>query len=276
MTTNIKKNTLKKAVLVLLVTILGVSPKVFAQSESGNTKKSVDNITSQSEFFDWEFSDIDDLTQSEREYYLQERETNLKEIEEGKLTKVAYNNRMQRIKGEIIFTRDYPLVLQNGGACTFGSMSIGGGGIEQVLFEKDRKIAMEKHGFLARNGVIEIKYTEEYYQRLEENWEETAFVSLDKAEKMPEFVGGEKALQKYLLKNVKYPANETASAHVVVKFTIRNDGKVVIVGIAKSSKIESFDNEAIRVVENMPDWVAGENNGKKVNVQLNLPIYFKK
>jgi protein TonB len=34
------------------------------------------------------------------------------------------------------------------------------------------------------------------------------------------------------------------------------------------------DEEALRVVNNMPPWKAGKQNGDKVNVQFNMPINF--
>jgi protein TonB len=35
-----------------------------------------------------------------------------------------------------------------------------------------------------------------------------------------------------------------------------------------------FDEEAIRVVESMPEWKPGKQNGKAVKVHFQIPIYF--
>jgi protein TonB len=35
------------------------------------------------------------------------------------------------------------------------------------------------------------------------------------------------------------------------------------------------DEEAVRIVKNMPKWNAGMENGRYVRVQYNLPIVFK-
>ena len=37
---------------------------------------------------------------------------------------------------------------------------------------------------------------------------------------------------------------------------------------------EACDNEALRVVAAMPNWIPGKQRGKAVNVQFNLPIRF--
>ena len=37
----------------------------------------------------------------------------------------------------------------------------------------------------------------------------------------------------------------------------------------------SFDKEVLRLIELMPNWIPGENNGKNVIVEYNLPFQFK-
>jgi len=37
----------------------------------------------------------------------------------------------------------------------------------------------------------------------------------------------------------------------------------------------AIDAEAIRVVSSMPDWIPGKQNGKSVDVNMQLPIDFK-
>ncbi|MCG3166155.1 MAG: hypothetical protein POELPBGB_01931 [Bacteroidia bacterium] len=98
----------------------------------------------------------------------------------------------------------------------------------------------------------------------------------DKVEKMPEFKGGQQELINYLVNNITYPddakkANLTGK--VFVEFVVDKSGKVKDVAVKKSDNAV-FDAEALRVVSSMPDWVPGENGGKKVSVKLTLPISF--
>lgn len=98
----------------------------------------------------------------------------------------------------------------------------------------------------------------------------------DKVEKMPEFKGGQTELVNYLVKNITYPeaakkANQTGK--VFVEFIVDKSGDVRGAKVLKSDN-DVFDAEALRVISSMPDWVPGENKGKKVNVKLTLPISF--
>jgi len=94
---------------------------------------------------------------------------------------------------------------------------------------------------------------------------------------MPEFPGGMEALMQYMINSIKYP--ETAEADglegkVLVQFVIGTDGKVETVDVVKGVR-EDLDKEAARVVSEMPDWTPGMKDGKKVKVQMILPIAYK-
>lgn len=96
-------------------------------------------------------------------------------------------------------------------------------------------------------------------------------------EKMPEFYGGEAALLSYLSNKIKYPSmalEYDIEGKVYVRFTINNKGEVVNAEIAKGVH-KLLDDEALRVVKSMPNWQAGEQNGKKVNVVLIIPVNFE-
>ena len=95
-------------------------------------------------------------------------------------------------------------------------------------------------------------------------------------EQMPEFPGGEEKLFEYLTKNIKYPemAKESGiTGTVYVTFVVKGDGS-----ISDVKKLRGIgggcDEEAMRVVRNMPPWKPGKQNGKAVMVQYNLPIRF--
>jgi protein TonB len=95
-------------------------------------------------------------------------------------------------------------------------------------------------------------------------------------EEMPTFPGGEEQLFKYLRNNIKFPAvarENGIQGRVFVTFVVDKDGKV------KDAKIlrgigGGCDEEALRVIRNMPDWKAGKQNGRAVSVQYNLPVNF--
>lgn len=96
-------------------------------------------------------------------------------------------------------------------------------------------------------------------------------------DKMPEFPGGMQKLMTFIGENVKYPQeaikNKT-EGNVFVRFIISKTGKVtnpqIIRGVSKE-----LDEEALRVVSMLPDFIPGEDNGKKVPVEFTIPIKFK-
>lgn len=95
-------------------------------------------------------------------------------------------------------------------------------------------------------------------------------------EKMPEFPGGDAALFKYLSENIVYPkqAREAGiSGTVYITFVIEPDGSVSSV-VSQRGVPGGCTEEALRVVNSMPDWIPGKQLGKPVRVRLSLPVKF--
>jgi len=96
-------------------------------------------------------------------------------------------------------------------------------------------------------------------------------------EQMPEFPGGDKALYQFLAKNIKYPAvakDNGIEGKVYIKFVINEDGSVSQANVARGIG-GGCDEEALRVVKDMPKWKPGKQRGKNVKVWYTLPVYFK-
>lgn len=98
-----------------------------------------------------------------------------------------------------------------------------------------------------------------------------------RVEKMPEFPGGQDALNRFLVRNIKYPllAQENGiQGRVVCQFVVNSDGSIVDISVVRGVE-ESLDKEAIRVIKSMPKWTPGRQGGKSVRVKYTLPIRFK-
>ena len=96
-------------------------------------------------------------------------------------------------------------------------------------------------------------------------------------EEMPSYPGGEQKLMEYVAKNIKYPqiARETGiQGRVYVNFVVEPDGSVSNVSVLRGIG-GGCDEEAMRVVKNMPKWKPGKQRGKAVRVQYMLPVNFK-
>ena len=96
------------------------------------------------------------------------------------------------------------------------------------------------------------------------------------AEEMPEFPRGMEEMYKFLSDNLVYPkeAKENGiQGTVIVEFVIDTSGKVsnakVIVPL-----YPECDKEALRVIQEMPNWKPAKHQGKPVAIYYNLPIRF--
>lgn len=98
-------------------------------------------------------------------------------------------------------------------------------------------------------------------------------------ESMPEYPGGPDEMHKFIAKNVKYPKSaieKDKEGTVYVTFVIDTVGNItearILRGVADAPEL---DAEALRVVNMMPTWKPGTQNGRKVKTAYNLPIKFK-
>lgn len=95
-------------------------------------------------------------------------------------------------------------------------------------------------------------------------------------EKMPEFPGGFDAFKNFLNANMKYPqADRTAGKEgtVYVSMVISETGTIYDTKILRGVS-PTIDAEALRVVNSLPAWIPGTQNGKAVKVRYTIPFRF--
>ncbi|MBP5360582.1 MAG: energy transducer TonB [Bacteroidaceae bacterium] len=96
-------------------------------------------------------------------------------------------------------------------------------------------------------------------------------------EQMPVFPGGEAALQKFIHDHLKYPTvslEEGVQGTVMLRFVVNENGSVGEVQILKS--LDTYcDREAKRVVQSLPRFTPGRQQGKPVKVWFQFPIRFE-
>ncbi len=95
-------------------------------------------------------------------------------------------------------------------------------------------------------------------------------------EQPPSFPGGDKALMEFLKKNTQYPpiARENdIEGTVYIEFVIDKQGNVTNAKVARGVD-KYLDKEALRVVNSMPKWKPGKQNGHEVQVRYTVPIKF--
>ena len=105
--------------------------------------------------------------------------------------------------------------------------------------------------------------------------EEIVYSSVDQ---MPEFPGGDAALQEYIKTHIKYPAKALKNrieGCVIVDFVVDKKGNIGEVMVVQSVD-KDLDKEAVRVVKSLPKFTPGRQNGQVVSVWYTLPVTFKR
>jgi hypothetical protein len=119
------------------------------------------------------------------------------------------------------------------------------------------------------------------YQVKEEEKKETTntiddeSVIREKAEIMPQFPDGEKGLNEYITSyNAFIPDTLVGKkASVVVKFYINTLGDPKNPKIIKTDN-PSFDLQTIMMIDGMPKWTPGKQNGTEVNCYITLTVKY--
>ncbi len=116
-------------------------------------------------------------------------------------------------------------------------------------------------------GVVEVKKEVEDEDKV-----------FEKVEIDATFPGGEKEWRKYLEKKCNGQVASDNGAppgkyKVVVQFIVNKEGKISDVK-ALTNFGYGMEQEAVRVIKNGPDWVAAQQNGRKVTAYRSQPITF--
>lgn len=92
----------------------------------------------------------------------------------------------------------------------------------------------------------------------------------------PQFPGGERALTQFIEQHVTYPANtenQPITGSVLVKTVITTDGDILNPSIVRGISSD-FDSEALKVVKQLPRFKPALRDGKAVNCQRLITVYF--
>ena len=93
----------------------------------------------------------------------------------------------------------------------------------------------------------------------------------------PSFPGGDLACMEWLRDNIKYPAEaieKGIEGRVIVTFVVTKDGKITNAEVVRPAD-PLLNEEALRVLRFMPDWIPAKRNGQNVDLQYTLPLTFR-
>ena len=95
-------------------------------------------------------------------------------------------------------------------------------------------------------------------------------------DEIPSFPGGQKKLERFIRKNLRYPQGaefRNVSGRVFVSFWVDVDGSLTV-DRCNGSKDPSLRKEAVRLIGKMPKWEPATLDGAPVKVLVTLPINF--
>lgn len=96
-------------------------------------------------------------------------------------------------------------------------------------------------------------------------------------EEMPSYKGGVGELMKFFSENLNYPEiakRAGVEGKVILSFIVDKSGRINEVEVLKGIGA-GCDEEAMRVINSMPNWNPGKQNGKAVLTKINIPVVFK-
>lgn len=95
------------------------------------------------------------------------------------------------------------------------------------------------------------------------------------ADKKAEFPGGEIELVKFINSHLRFPKDGyCVQGTVYVEFVVGSDGRILRKAIRRSIMRE-MDEEAMKMIDLMPNWIPAQCEGKMVSFLLVIPVKFK-
>jgi len=97
-------------------------------------------------------------------------------------------------------------------------------------------------------------------------------------ETQPEFPGGQQAMYRYLAEHIVYPQDALAQGiegRPVCQFVVNKDSTISDIALVRSCGTPSLDDEALRVIGEMPKWNPGKQQGQIVRTRFILPVPFR-
>ncbi|MGN0207811.1 MAG: energy transducer TonB [Muribaculaceae bacterium] len=99
----------------------------------------------------------------------------------------------------------------------------------------------------------------------------------DYVDEQPQFPGGEREMINFINSTRKYPYEayrNNIQGRVVCSFVVNPDGTISHLCVIKGCH-ELLNEEAMRIIKAMPQWIAGKMGKEKVAVRCILPIAFR-
>ena len=145
-------------------------------------------------------------------------------------------------------------------------------------FNADAK-KRKSHKRVARKTAVK-KESPTGYESVQGDYNDASVIDMDSKELKypPEYPGGVQGLTDFLAQNINYPKaaeKRGVQGTVILQFVVEKSGKISDITVLRSVE-KSLDNEAVRVVKKIKDFIPGYNEDHApVRVRYTLPVTFK-
>ena len=122
-------------------------------------------------------------------------------------------------------------------------------------------------------GGIDIR---EYADNMEGYQQDNSDHIYEIADEMPTFPGGNSKFYEFVRNNRdgSLLLNDNRPNRVIIEVIIEKDGSIANAKVVKSIDL-SHDNDALRIIRNMPKWTPAKLNGKTIRHKMLIPISYK-
>lgn len=107
---------------------------------------------------------------------------------------------------------------------------------------------------------------------MESSQKSSHIYSMAEIEVRPDFPGGLHKFYEFFEKTYVTPkGTENLKGKVFVTFVVDTDGSLTDIRVLRDLG-NGTGEEAVRVLKSCPNWIPGQQNGKKIRVQYSLPL----
>ena len=130
---------------------------------------------------------------------------------------------------------------------------------------------------VAKGDVVKVAFEANRSEKEEPEGTPDPNKAYDVVDEMPQFPGGPYALFEFISKNIQYPKeaeDANLQGRVIVSFVVEKDGSVSNAKVVRPID-PLLDAEALRVVNSMPKWIPGKQNGEAFRMKYTVPVTFR-
>ena len=153
---------------------------------------------------------------------------------------------------------------ENGQLKEKGDYSNGKNIKSRTMFYQDGRPALKE--FYNENGKVSGTY-------FDQQGNEVAYSAISE---QPSFLGGSKAFERFLAKEMKYPVKakkNNIQGTVKLQFTVLKDGSITAIEVVESND-EELSREAVRLLKESATWIPGKEFQEPVHMKTTASVTF--